>query len=438
VGADSAASTPWSHVFVSGDQALRVESGAADRRLQICIDTRLRDGEVGGVQQFVIGLAAALAKLADGNEDYLFLAYQGCDDWLRPYVDGQIIHTSLPAKKIKRNVIAKLPVIGNILRRLRARMKARSIQVAPSDGTIEQVGADIMHFTTQNGFLTDVPSIYHPWDLQHIHLPQFFSYYDYRFREITYRKLCEQARMVAVASEWGKRDLVEQYRLPPDKVRVVPIAPVLAAYPTPMDADLSAVRQKFALPDQFIFYPAQTWPHKNHLKLLDALALLRNLGLPVSLVCSGRLSEFFPTIEQHMERLSIGRKVQFLGFVTPLELQCLYKLSTAVVFPSKFEGWGMPITEAFLAGVPVACSNVTLLPELVGNATLLFDPDNSIEIADAIRRLWTDPALRESLIGRGKQISARYSWDRTARVFRAHYRRIAGRALTDEDRALLA
>jgi glycosyltransferase involved in cell wall biosynthesis len=410
---------------------------ASSQPLRICIDARLRDGESGGVQQFVIGLAAALANSPHENEEYLFLAYQDCDDWLRPYVDGPIIHVPLPQQPIKRNMIANLPVIGTALRRLRARMKARSIRLAPSDGAIERLGVDVMHFTTQNGFLTDVPSIYHPWDLQHIHLPQFFSYYDYRFREITYRKLCEQARMIAVASEWGKQDLMRHYSLPPDKIVVVSIAPVLDVYPMPTDADLLSVRQKFAVPEKFIFYPAQTWPHKNHLMLLDALAILRDQQrLTVPLVCSGRLNEFFPTIERHMKRLNLDRQAHFLGFISPLELQCLYRLSTVLVFPSKFEGWGMPITEAFLAGLPVACANVTVLPELVGDAALLFNPDSPIEIADAIRHLWIDPALRETLTARGKLKAKGYSWDRTARVFRAHYRRIAGRALTDDERAL--
>ena len=81
----------------------------------------------------------------------------------------------------------------------------------------------------------------------------------------------------------------------------------------------------------------------------------------------------------------------------------------------------------------MACSNVTVLPELVGDAALLFNPHSATEIADAIRRLWIDPALRETLTARGKLKAKSYSWDRTARVFRAHYRRIAGRALTDDD-----
>jgi len=97
----------------------------------------------------------------------------------------------------------------------------------------------------------------------------------------------------------------------------------------------------------------------------------------------------------------------------------------------------MPITQAFLAGVPVACSNVTSLPDLVGDAALLFDPEEPEEIADSIRRLWTEEALRKILIQGGNENLGRFTWKRTARMFRAHYRRIASRPLTEDDRMLL-
>jgi glycosyltransferase involved in cell wall biosynthesis len=119
-------------------------------------------------------------------------------------------------------------------------------------------------------------------------------------------------------------------------------------------------------------------------------------------------------------------------------LQCLYQLCRCLVFPTKFEGWGLPVTEAFSMGIPVACSNVTCLPDLTGDAALLFDPDQPTDMAAAIRRLWTDETLRATLIERGKKQVARFSWTRTAKIFRAHYRRIGQRFLNEEDRALVA
>jgi len=410
--------------------------------LRICIDARRITGRAGGVEQFVIGLASGLSKLSDGNEEYLFLTFAEQEDWIRPYVHGpcRILRGSAVPRLVrwKLRVGRLLPTVRDIWHKLGSPSWRASDSLPRSDGTIERAGIEVMHFTFQSAFLTDVPSIYHPWDLQDLHLPQFFSPRQRAGREVSYRAFCKQARMVCVAATWVKADLVKHYHLPEEKIQVVPAASVLEAYAAPRPEDLQAVRSKLHLPETFAFYPAQTWAHKNHLGLLEALALLRSRhGLRIPFVSSGRLNEFFRKIERQARRLRLTDQVRFLGFVSPLELQCLYKLCRCMVFPSKFEGFGLPLLEAFVAGVPTACSNVTCLPELAGDAALLFDPDKPEEIAEALRRLWTDEALRRTLIERGARNAARFSWERTARTFRAHYRRLAGRTLTEEDRALL-
>jgi alpha-1,3-rhamnosyl/mannosyltransferase len=133
----------------------------------------------------------------------------------------------------------------------------------------------------------------------------------------------------------------------------------------------------------------------------------------------------------------LSAQTQFLDFVSPLELQCLYKLCRCVVIPTKFEAASFPIWDAFLAGTPVACSNVTSLPQQVGKEALLFDPEDTGAIADAIQKLWTDPLLCKKLVAGGRANVTRFTWSRTVRHFRAHYRRIAGRLLTDEDWQIL-
>jgi glycosyltransferase involved in cell wall biosynthesis len=398
---------------------------------------------MGGVEQFIIGLASGLSKLANHDEEYLFLAYEGTDEWIKSYLDGpcRILYGTAATRQPRLfSPLRKLGVVRSAVRKLGPTVVRSLSQSLPrSDGLIENAEVDVMHFTTQAAFLTRVASIYQPWDLQHLHLPQFFSAQDYRDRELRYRAFCEQATMVSVATSWTKRDLIRQYKLAEEKVQVVPVAPVVTAYSTPSTDDLREVRRKFSLPTDFIFYPAQTWAHKNHAGLLKALAELRDReGLEIPFVSSGHKNEFFPEIERQVMALGLSGQVHFLGFITPLELQCLYRLSRLMVFPSKFEGWGLPVTEAFITETPVACSNVTSLPALVGRAALVFDPDEPDEIADAIKRLWEDEALRQELARRGKERVAQFTWDKTARMFRAHYRRIAERALTDEDRALLS
>jgi glycosyltransferase involved in cell wall biosynthesis len=429
--------------------------------LHVCVDARIVSGSPGGIEQAIVGLASGLSRLTDSEDEYLFLTYRGADTWLRPYLSGpcRVLPSATPPWQLR--LLEALPLVRRIMlgrsahpllgraqallssavmlqRSIGMRNRAQAGLLRQSEGVIERAGADVMHFMRQDAFLTSVPSIYHPWDLQHLHLPQFFTPAERLRREVRYRAFCRQASMVAVASRWGKQDLIRQYGLPEQKVQVVPMGAVLSAYPVPSDEDLAAVRSKYTLPSVFALYPAQTWAHKNHLGLLDALSVLRDrYGLVVPLVASGRLNAFFPSIERRARELRLSEQVSFLGFVSPLELQCLYRLARCVVFPTKFEGLGMPLAEAFSAGTPVASSNVTCLPEAAGDAALFFNPDRAEEMAAAILRLWTDAELRKTLIERGRTRVQRVSWERTARIFRAHYRRVVGHACSEEDRALL-
>jgi len=410
--------------------------------LRVCLDARLVGGTSGGIESVVIGMTGALSRLMDGQVTYLILAYPDAHEWLKPFVSGacSLLFTRKPAPPQYSNAQSRTVRLARTVADMVVPLLGPSaIRVPRSDGTIEKAGVHVMHFLFQSGFLTEIPSIYHPHDLQHIHLPQFFSPRIRLKREMLYRGLCQQARMVAVASGWSKCDLIQHYGLGEDKVRVIAWPPVVEQYPQPTIDQLQMVKRKFDLPERFVFYPAQTWPHKNHLALLEALAILRQkYSLCVSLVSSGRLYKpFFYTLQQRAHTLQIADQVRFLDFVSPLELMSLYALCRCVVVPTKLEATSQPVAEAFWVGAPVACSNVTSLPEQAGDAALIFDPNRPGEIAEAIRRLWIDDALCQSLVARGKRNIERFSWERTARIFRAHYRRIAGRPLAEEDRALL-
>jgi glycosyltransferase involved in cell wall biosynthesis len=385
-----------------------------------------------------MGLAHGLSGLTDGDEEYRLLTYEDSDDWIRPYACGPVgILWAGPSRHVPtgwRNVAGRLPGLRPAWHRLSPLLGSRSVTIPDSDGTIEGAGVDLMHFTQQYAFRVAVPSIYHPHDLQHLHLPEYFTPRIRMEREILYRTFCERASMVAVTSRWIKEDVQQQYSLPAEKVRVVAWAPAVEAYERPSDSELRRVSERFSLPQCFVFYPAQTWPHKNHIGLLEAIALLRDQhGLIVNLVSSGRRNEFFPTIEKRIRGLGLESQVRFVGFVDTAELRVLYRLSTATVIPTKFEAASGPLWEAFLEGSPAGCSRVTSLPEQAGDAALLFDPDSPAEIADVVRRLWTDADLRATLVERGRQNVSRFSWDRTARAFRAHYRRVCGREVSTED-----
>lgn len=412
----------------------------------MCLDARLVSGEWGGVEQVVIGLAAALSRLDDGDEQYLFLVNEGHTAWLEPYISGPssllIAKPPAAAFEVQKGVRATVLKIAGaaVPRQLRAAVRRRMPRpyVLPvSDGSIERAAVDVMHFPMQLGFLTEVRTIYTPHDLQHLHLPQFFSRADIARREKQYRALCAQASIVVVMSTWAKDDFVAEYGLRSDKVRVVPGAATTAVYEQPTEAEMAAVRERLRLPEQFAIYPAKAWPHKNHLRLVAALRLLRDRGVQVPVVMTGNHDGSEIEVLAKARALGVADLLHFVGFVTPRDLVALYRMARMMVFPSLFEGWGLPVVEALAAGLPVACSNATCLPAVTAGAAELFDPTDSAAMADAIGRVWSDEGLRERLTAAGPARAASFSWDHTARIFRACYRLLGNHELTAEDRALL-
>lgn len=410
-------------------------------RPRICIDARLDPGLSGGIEQVVTGLARGLSSLPDGNEEYYFLTHTRTAEWLTPHLSGDchLLYGGRSLQQTARRTIAlKFPSLKKLLENAASLAPERAVSIPQSNGLIEKSGIDLMHFTLQGGFITDVPTIYHPHDLQHIHLPEYFSNYERRGRTLVYKRFCDQAQTVAVSSSWVRQDIKEQLGIPLDKIAVVPLAPSTeyGTFAKPIDTD--SIRRKFDLPSKFAFYPAQTWPHKNHLGLLEAVKMiLEQHGIRIPLVFSGRKTDFYPHLKQRVTALGLEGQVQFLGFVTHEDLQSLYRLCHCVIVPTKFEAASFPLWEAFLAMAPAACSNVTSLPRQAGDAALTFDPNDSGQIASCLYRLWTDAELRQELAKRGWKNVSRFSWKNTALAFRAHYRRILGLTLTRQDIAIL-
>ena len=182
-----------------------------------------------------------------------------------------------------------------------------------------------------------------------------------------------------------------------------------------------------------------TWPHKNHLRLLEALAELRDRrGLAVNLVCTGaRFESHWRKVERRMKELRLESQVRFLGFLSERDLRVVYRRAQFLIFPSLFEADSCPIHEAWSEGTPVASSNHTALPDQIDDAGLLFDAADVSAIADAMQRMATEADLRRDLVELGYRRVKDFDWERTAKAYRAVYRRAARVALSEEDRWLL-
>jgi glycosyltransferase involved in cell wall biosynthesis len=385
------------------------------------------------------GLAQGLSGLRDGSEQYLFLVPAEGAPWLEPYADPErFLRAKTTWTASARSVVGRLPWARPTWQTAKGLRPMRWTPIPKSDGTLEAASVDLVHFVAQSAFVTDVPSIFHPHDLQHVHLPEFFTRYQRRRRELEYGTFCRRAALVAVTSEWVRGDVIRHFGLPPEKVAVVPWAPPTLAYEAPDEATLAEISQRLELPARFIFYPAYAWPHKNHSALFRALSRLRDEeGLTVSLVCTGGESAYATELVSQRHALGLDEQVRWLGFISTADLRSLFELCDGVVVPTLFEAASGPVWEAFVAGAPVACSNVTSLPAQAGDAAILFDPHDVTALTAAVRRLWLDDSLRRELVRKGRERVRDFTWERTAKHFRAHYRRIAGRELDGADRALL-
>jgi glycosyltransferase involved in cell wall biosynthesis len=422
------------------------------------IDVRTVDDSSGGIQQWVIGLAAALSNLSYRSEEYLFLVNEGQGDWLLPYLGGRCkvvvqrkVNVATPAMtpapaldaghpRRRSGLGARFPVLRTIRRRVLGRKPgaARPPRLSPFDETMADLDADVVHFPKQSASTTTLPNIYQPWDLQHRHLPEFFSAEVLEQRDATYRRYCAQATLIIVSTTWTRDDVAAEYGIAPERIAAIHPPPPTRMYVQPTPDAEESIATRLGLPARFALYPALAWPHKNHERLFEALGMLRDRGIEVPLVCSGHRNDRYPALMQRAGELGIESLVTFPGFLTEAEIQVVYRRATMLVFPSLYEGGSFPILEAFAAGLPVACSNVTSLPALVGDAAIVFEPTDPAAIAAAIERLWFDEALAGQLVERGRARVLQFDWDRTARLMRAHYRRIGSRRLTAAERRLLA
>jgi glycosyltransferase involved in cell wall biosynthesis len=173
--------------------------------------------------------------------------------------------------------------------------------------------------------------------------------------------------------------------------------------------------------------------------LLEALAILRDAqNVIVPLVVSGYQNDFYATIKARVEELRLTQQVRFVGYLNERQVRALYNTCKLVVVATKFDPASLPIWEGFEAGRPVVCSNVTPLMRQTAGAAAVFDPESPREMAKVIGQVWLDPALQDALVVKGTARIRQFSWDQTARHFRALYRAALSRPLSEEDRHLLA
>ncbi len=225
-----------------------------------------------------------------------------------------------------------------------------------------------------------------------------------------------RAGAVITDSEHSRRDMIERWGLSPSKVSVIPLAPAPMFAPVDRGRALGLVRDRYGLPERFLLNTGRMQPRKNLGRLIRAYGRARKeAGVTIPLVIAGSRKYNYEEVETAVSSADLGNNVILPGPVPDEDLPALYSAAEVFVFPSLYEGFGLPPLEAMACGTPVVASHAASLAEVLGDAALLFDPQDEEAMAEAIVRAMTDPNLRESLRARGLERASRFTWERTAR-----------------------
>jgi glycosyltransferase involved in cell wall biosynthesis len=233
------------------------------------------------------------------------------------------------------------------------------------------------------------------------------------------------AAVVLTDSDVSRQDIIARLRLPAGRVRTVYLAAASAFTPDADPAEDEAVRRKYDLPDSFVLYLGGFDVRKNVGALVQAYAYVRDAVAGVPLLLAGKELDGsvrrFPAVRPLIEALELGDVVRFTGWIDEADKPALLRLADCFVFPSRYEGFGLPPLEAMACGTPVVCADASSLPEVVGDAGFLVDPDDTRAMAGAIIAVLTEPSLADTLRARGLEQARRFSWVRATQETLAAY-----------------
>jgi glycosyltransferase involved in cell wall biosynthesis len=330
-------------------------------------------------------------------------------------------YRELATERIAFHHVSSFALGTSNLSRLRATAGA---MLAPSRlAALNLASANVMHYPAAVAVpQTKLPTVLTLHDIQHHDLPHFFSRSMRAYRAIFYDREARRATIVVTVSEHARSRLVDVLGLDPARVDVIYHGIDHTSF-RPEPAEDDAILEPFDLPARFIVYPAAALLHKNHIALIEAF---KRAGLTdISLVFCGPPFERKEELLAYAEGRGLGNRVLHLGFVDRQVIPALYRRATALIFPSLYEGFGAPPLEAMACGCPVGSSNAGSLPEVCGNAALMFDPESIDAMAGCIQEIVGNDTTRTTLRQRGLEHAKAFTWKRAADLHLEAY----GRAL---------
>jgi glycosyltransferase involved in cell wall biosynthesis len=294
---------------------------------------------------------------------------------------------------------------------------------------LRREGADLFHAPHYVlPALTPCRAVVTIHDCIHLRFPQYLpSKLGYAYARGQMWTATHRAARVITVSEASKRDILRYFRVPESRIDVIYNGIDDRFWQEPTADEMMRVRERYRLTDPFVLYAGNIKPHKNLERLIESFHLMRQNSpelANVQLLIIGDEISKYATLRRAVHRNKLHKHVRFFGFVPDQTLAALYRLADVFVFPSLYEGFGLPPLEAMASGTPVISSNVSSLPEVVGDAALMIDPYDSAAIADAMQRVLTSADLRADLRRRGLARAREFSWERSIQRVREIYEEV--------------
>jgi glycosyltransferase involved in cell wall biosynthesis len=361
--------------------------------LRIAIDAHSVGSQLAGNETYAVNLIESLAAIDSVNTYTLYVTRRAAVERFHDRWPNFSVVRTLP-----HSPIVRIPLT------LSAELRRNPV--------------DVLHVQFTAPPLAPCPVVVSIHDLSFEHLPETFKRRSRMQLRLTVRRSAQKAARILTLSESVRQDIIQTYAIAPDLVTTIPPAAAEHFSPVTDAKELQRVRHTYAITGDYILSVGSIQPRKNLKRLVAAYVRLHTeragVKLP-TLVLVGKRAWLYGETLRAIEQSGVGEKIVLTDYVPETDLPALYSGALCFVYPSYFEGFGLPPLEAMKCGTPVIVGNKTSLPEVVGEAGLLIDPFDEAEIAAALARLIDNPDLRENLRVKGLQRAIKFSWHDTAR-----------------------
>ena len=374
-----------------GKQRMFTSSMVDDYKMNIGINfTGLIPEKIGGMEKYMRAMVHYIPLLSDSHTLFVFLR-------------SETMNEIQESKNVKKVCVRNTPAPDCV------------------DGEIHQLITELdIHIWFSPLLILDplnpgIPAVYCVPDIQHEYYPEFFSEDVLEWRHKYFEHSAKLADAIFTISDYSKMTLVEKYNVSPDKIHVTWLD-----CPTYFTIDKAFrhseyVKTEYNLPDRYILFPANTWPHKNHITLIKALESYHSCyGSPPDLVLTGYESDAHAALLRAIKNSVVKEKIHFLGYVDKDHMPAIYKNASCLVFPSMYEGFGIPLVEAMRTECPIIAANNTTMKEIAGDAAIYFDTMDEIELSVCIKYMMNEKQLGKALIEKGKKRTELFSFEKCA------------------------